>query len=670
MTPTDHRLILDLSLAAGELRATLTRSGPRLAPVQTWASREVDLVALRALQMRMTAVLNRANRWGDMDQGSRALLRQRGALLFDDVLPRVVKDALRELGTGELTLVLDEALVFVPWELMHTGAGFIGLDWMVGRIVRTPHAILGQSRPQPLGPWRMLILCDPRGDLLGSYYEGITLRDQLDDARKTLAIDLRSSEVGLSDVKQLVREYDLIHYAGHAELHPDRPADSGWLLSDGVLNPEDVLSLAGGQSFPRVVFSNACRSGQVDGSLLSPGDGEAIFSVANAFLLAGVHHYIGTLWDIPDEPACHFSLAFYESLAAGATLGESLRDARHALATRYGEDSVLWASYLLYGDPSVPCFAPSVPASQTAAVDADISRPEHIAIAPPQLSQQSPPRSATTRVRGAGAARSFAELATLDVGDISKRMLSRLWPIAAAVVTTVAAMSLWLAFNETPTEDTTVRHGPFIASLVPARYDALADFDPSMPLFADETNVQPAVAATPAPALAFKLVPQSPADVPEHRQGAVLQSGENFRLHYSLARPAHVTVLHIESQGAIRVIHQTLAGASKTVALPTESTWFFLDERRGLERFVLAVSEQAAPDMAAVLAGLEPLARALTIARGQRTQPDTPLHLRGLGGQRPAQTPETQDERAILDKIDAHLLASFDAIRVIELVHR
>jgi len=68
----------------------------------------IDLSAAETLAREMSAVLNRATRWGDVDQGSRELLRQRGELSFDSLLPAAIKAGLRTLG-GEAAAAGDEA---------------------------------------------------------------------------------------------------------------------------------------------------------------------------------------------------------------------------------------------------------------------------------------------------------------------------------------------------------------------------------------------------------------------------------------------------------------------------------------------------------------------------------------------------------------------------------
>ncbi len=309
------------------------------------AQRAFDRDDVARIARDITGIASRGTRWGDVDQGSRELLRQHGALLFDAVLPTSVKARLRAMTTSSddqvpsdaaprLTLVVDEAMASLPWELMHTGDAFVGLAFALRRVVRglQPETKLGS---QGVRGDRTLIVCDPRGDLMGSYYEGLTLRDELVQAG--VSVDLRSTEVQMAEVRRVVREYDVVHFAGHAELGGGD--ERGWWLADGVLGPTAIAELAGGRRFPRLVFSNACRSAGPE--------------LARAFLAAGVEHYIGTIQDVPDEPASLFALTFYASLAAQPEAGvaEAVRVARVALARRYGEASVYWGAWVLYGLP-------------------------------------------------------------------------------------------------------------------------------------------------------------------------------------------------------------------------------------------------------------------------------------------------------------------------------
>jgi hypothetical protein len=104
---------------------------------------------------------------------------------------------------------------------------------------------------------------------------------------------------------------------------------------------------------PSLVFSNACHTGHSGEWKLSVDYEEKIFGLANAFLLAGVQHYVGTFWEIPDETGHCFAISFYQNLVQGATIGSAIQKARQRLIEKYGEDTIVWAGYMLYGDPGI-----------------------------------------------------------------------------------------------------------------------------------------------------------------------------------------------------------------------------------------------------------------------------------------------------------------------------
>ncbi len=153
-----------------------------------------------------------------------------------------------------------------------------------------------------------------------------------------------------------MRNFDIVHYAGHAVHNSREPEKSGWVLKDGKLSAEEVMNLIGSMPMPSLVFSNACQSGQTEEWKIGEDYEDKIFGLANAFLLSGVQHYIGTFWEIPDEAGSFFALNFYKNLAKGVPVGEAMRKARMALINTYGEDTIVWASYMLYGDPTSTYF--------------------------------------------------------------------------------------------------------------------------------------------------------------------------------------------------------------------------------------------------------------------------------------------------------------------------
>jgi hypothetical protein len=165
-------------------------------------------------------------------------------------------------------------------------------------------------------------------------------------------VDFKSHPVDVSFVKKNLRDYDIVHYAGHADYHSENPSESGWLLKDGRLKASEISAMGGLQPMPSLVFSNACQSGHSGEWRIGEEDEQQIFGLANAYLLSGVQHYIGTFWEILDEPSSQFAKLFYGSLSQGESVGEAVRKAREKLIEAHGEETIVWASYMLYGDPT------------------------------------------------------------------------------------------------------------------------------------------------------------------------------------------------------------------------------------------------------------------------------------------------------------------------------
>ena len=222
----------------------------------------------------------------------------------------------------------------------------------MGRIVRTRQAPTALSSRTPKAPFKVLVVADPRGDLDASYREGTEIRNFLDEKRDIFHVDFKSHPVDVTFVKKNLRDYDIVHYAGHADYHSENPSESGWLLKDARLKASEISAMGGLQPMPSLVFSNACQSGHSGEWRIGEEDEQRIFGLANAYLLAGVQHYIGTFWEILDEPSSQFAKLFYGSLSQGESVGQAVRKAREKLIEAHGEETIVWASYMLYGDPT------------------------------------------------------------------------------------------------------------------------------------------------------------------------------------------------------------------------------------------------------------------------------------------------------------------------------
>ncbi len=347
--------ILQLEITREENRLKISAFEQRPGEVSTVRRYEeipvsIDKVGDRCREIVET--LNNTNRKGRLSRDVLVRLREIGQVFSDELFTLNVKEKIRTTNAEHLIVNLDDQLVQVPWELLHDGQQFLSQRFNMGRLVKTRQNVIS-ARSRMLGcPLKMMVLADPKGDLKGAYEEGTQIRDFMDQERDLVSVSLRSDNITPDFIREKIRNFDMVHFAGHSDYDMENPGESGWRLTEGTLKASSLMKMAGTGTMPALIFSNACQSARTEGWELKEHFQDEIFGLANAFILAGVKHYIGTFWEILDEPGRRFALEFYKMMLAGYSVGEALRLARLKLIQEYGEETIVWGSYLLYGDPT------------------------------------------------------------------------------------------------------------------------------------------------------------------------------------------------------------------------------------------------------------------------------------------------------------------------------
>lgn len=301
--------------------------------------------------------LNRIHRKGESGTHAFNLIRDWGNDLTRILLPRNISIKLAQTDIEYMIIRLDDHLVHVPWELLRINDQFICERFCVGRIVNTRQKIeKSRERIQReyLQAW---ILADPVGDLKNARFEGQKIFDTLCESnqKKQTIIPSLDSNVSADSVIKKLMNYDLIHFAGHADYNEQHPDQSGWRLSGGNLTSGDIDGLSAAGLMPFLIFSNACQSARTDEWESPSASYNTSFGLANAFLRAGVKHYVGPFWEITDKPGSLFAVEFYKQFCAGKTVGEAIRETRQTMKESLSDDMCRF-SYLLYGDPRVSYF--------------------------------------------------------------------------------------------------------------------------------------------------------------------------------------------------------------------------------------------------------------------------------------------------------------------------
>ena len=349
-------LVLEIFRQEGTLKMSVFEQKEVSSTIRHYSQLPLSFTEIHNLCQEVISILNKVNKKGLLESDLIQSLKKTGQLLWDQMLTRSVKDRLKTTIIKDLVLSLDEELIDIPWELLYTGEDFLCLKFNLGRLIRTKaEASLPQYRGLVSKP-KMLILANPTGDLKSSYLEGVYIKNQFDRRNHQISIDFKSTYIDTLYVKKNLRDYDIVHFAGHCEYDADDPKNTGWVLSDGIFSTQDILIMGETLSLPTLVFSNACHSAKVTTNLMDSHYQEKTYSLASAFLFSGVRHYIGTIRKIEDPVSRTFAKEFYTQLIKGESVGECMRMSRLRLIKEYGSASISWASYLLYGDPSFVLF--------------------------------------------------------------------------------------------------------------------------------------------------------------------------------------------------------------------------------------------------------------------------------------------------------------------------
>ena len=352
MTGPNNALVLEILRQDNALAMSIFEQKEQVSTIKQYSQCSVSFAEINKLCQEVLLILNKANKQYRAKSELIHNLEKAGQVLWDHLFTRAVKDKLRNTVIKDLILSLDEELINIPWELMYDGANFLCLKFSLGRLVRSRGQVNPPQYRSLTSELKMLVLANPTGDLKSAYIEGKYIKDNFDRKGSALKIDFKSTHIDTLYVKKNLRDYDIVHFAGHCEYEADNPESSGWVLSDGRFTTSDISALGDSLRLPNLIFSNACYSAQSPRDLMKVDYQEKTYSLAAAFLFSGVRHYIGAIWKIEDPVSLVFAKEFYSNLLSGKSVGECVRLGRLKLVKEYGLASLFWSSYLLYGDPN------------------------------------------------------------------------------------------------------------------------------------------------------------------------------------------------------------------------------------------------------------------------------------------------------------------------------
>jgi len=293
-------------------------------------------------------------------------MKRLGETLLDLIIPPYLQTDLRSHGLF-LEMGLDEILMPFPWELMFDGDEFLCLKQAMGRFVNGRKVVAAQQRPtdrwgEGLDKLSILLISvpkpAPRAD--GTVFDALPEAQEETERIIDTVAKIPGVEVDLLEeptwrnvaAKLKSRDFQIVHFNGHAHFDPQDQNRSGLVLLDRDMAAPEVRKYFGRR--PSVLyFINACETSATDPAVNSSNRFDML-GLARAFMEADAYS-LGSRWRIDDKAACTFAETFYEQFLKGAPIGEAIKSARQECR---GLDEFAWASYVYYGDPRI-CFVRS-----------------------------------------------------------------------------------------------------------------------------------------------------------------------------------------------------------------------------------------------------------------------------------------------------------------------
>lgn len=271
---------------------------------------------------------------------------QTGRRLYD-LLIRPVLERSRRHGT--LTIVADDVLSGVPFALLLSPAGrFLVEDVPIMNTV-SASLFVGHAAEQvtPLGRnIRFAVIADPAfNELLFPRLERLPAarKDAVMLSRDHTAIILAEQDATSSRALDAFQRAEIVHIAAHAVTNRVDAWKSAFILtpdekSDGML----YLHQIAGRDLTRlrIVMLAGCRTAAAGG-----GKG-SVRSLARAFLAAGSHNVVATLWDVDDSATSALTNEFYRALEKGQDVASALQTAQRFMMH---SGNAAWASPKSWG---------------------------------------------------------------------------------------------------------------------------------------------------------------------------------------------------------------------------------------------------------------------------------------------------------------------------------
>jgi len=250
------------------------------------------------------------------------------------------------LKTSRIGIIPHGVLHYLPFAALENGSRVWGDDRVLFYLPSASILPFVQNERQQAGEGLLA--------LAQSQAEGFPVLQHADDEVREIcqlypgSQPILTGEATKLQFKAHAPECEIVHLAVHGDVDPQSPLFSRLMLAptaedSGALEVREIYGL--NLTKVDLVVLSACRT-----QLGSQSRGDVVVSLNRAFLYAGAHAVVASLWKVDDAATKFLMWSFYRHLAQGLGKGEALQAAQRDTRLRYG-DPRFWAAFVLTGTP-------------------------------------------------------------------------------------------------------------------------------------------------------------------------------------------------------------------------------------------------------------------------------------------------------------------------------
>lgn len=230
-------------------------------------------------------------------------LLQIGQKIFREFYPRKLAQFLEKKQSNNISLVLDEALCALPWELAHNGKNFLIEENCLTRKILAENI---SNRLPKIDCPRFMILSGKETWQQQAKAQLVETISTLSPSAKIKAMDIEENPFS---IVQNIPRCDILHVL--VDIHYDQNdfLDSGWILEPQRILKLHFLGIA--PKLPRCIIVQYCQQ-----------------QFLTALYSLGIPYVLGSIWPIQDMTA--YSL-FYQNLLKGSIVEFALADTKQQL---------------------------------------------------------------------------------------------------------------------------------------------------------------------------------------------------------------------------------------------------------------------------------------------------------------------------------------------------